>query len=239
MAVSSESMAFDDFHFDAGDLDALLRANGTRALIRIASLCGCYNEETGGRDPGCKLCYPVGKVYDEPIEAWVHGPSRRVMRQVTEQGSFDSAEVFFTLPSTIKASDGTRIVIPDATERVSDILTKGSEDVIRFAHVVGVEQGLRVVRNPPTGHPYLNELVPLELGTDFTIEDGRRVVWPVGSPVPDGSRYVLRLLVQAEYVVWGEPQTRVENGKAMPSKHQTKRYDFLLHPKGEEGALSF
>jgi hypothetical protein len=238
MAVSSQAITFDDFHLVPEEFDGLLRTNGTRALIRMATLCGCWNADTGNRDPACRLCYPLGRIYDAPIEAWVHGPSRRPMKQVTAEGVVDTGEVFFTLPSTLQVPDGTRIVLPDAIERVSDILTKGSEDTIRFAHVVAVEQGLRVVRNPPEGHPYLNELVPLEDGGDFTITDTRQVVWPSDSPVPDGARYVLRLQVRSEYVVWGEPRTRVENGTQLPSVYSTKRLDFLLHPKGE-GALSF
>lgn len=238
VAIATEAVEFDDYHLVPEEYDALKRANGTRALVSFATLCPCWNLDTGSRDPACKLCFPLGRLYDAPVEAWVHGPNRRIMRQVTAEGSFDSAEVFFTLPSTMRAPDGTRILLPDALETVSDILCKGREDVIRFAQVVALEQAVRVVRNPPTGHPYENELVPLEDGVDFTL-DGRTVVWPGGSPVPDGARYTLRLTVRPEYVVWGEPRTRVENGRQLPSQYQTKRYEFLLHPKSGEGALSF
>ena len=237
MAVSSEAVEFDDFHFDANAFNALLRANGTRALLRFATICGCHKADTGTRDASCTLCYPTGWILDAEEEVWVHGPSRKPARQFTEQGVVDTGEVFFTLPSTKQAPVGSHIILPDAVERVSDLLTKGSEDMIRFAHIERVERAHRIVRTPPTGSPYTNELVTLEEGVDFTIEDGRRIVWPSNSPVPNGARYAVRLLVQSEYVVW-EVQSRVENGVAMPYRYACKRYDSLLHPRGE-GELSF
>lgn len=227
--LTEDVASFDAFHFVPGQFDALLAAHGTDVALRLAMRCACWNADSGRPDPACTLCFPFGFLFDAPVTVRAYGPNRKPTRRVDTPGSFEVGDAFFTFPTGVKPTYFSRLVLPTSEILVDETLTKGSEDTIRFSHVLGVEKAHATRRNPPTGHPYVTEVVPLTLGTDFTLS-GRTIVWPGGSTHANGTRYVLRLRTLEEYVVW-ETQTRNENGQDLPWRCLCKRVDFLTHPK--------
>jgi len=229
MLLTEDIASFDDFHLQPESFDALTRAHGTQAKFRLAMRCACWGAETGRPDPACTLCFPYGFLWDPEQDVIVFGPNRKPTRRPDAAGTFEVGDAFFTFPTGVKPTYFSRLVLPTSEILVDETLTKGSEDTIRFSHVLGVEKAHATRRNPSTGHPYVNEIVPLALGTDFTLND-RTIVWPGGSALATGTRYVLRLRTLEEYVVW-EIQTRNENGRDLPWRCLCKRVDFLTHPK--------
>jgi hypothetical protein len=237
MASTDESgVALSEFHIDAGAMDALLAINGSPAELRIATPCACWDARTGQPDPGCMRCYPLGFIYDAPVTESVHGPNRRPRRRYNPEGELDEGEVTFTFRRGVVPTFGTRIAMLNATVVVTDTLTKGVEDTIRWSHVLAVEAGHYTRRVPPTGPDYDVETVPLVLAgpTPDLVVVGRDITW-VNVSIPDGTRYSLRFRTRPEYVAW-EVRDRTEGGQVMPYLATAKRLDFLLHPRGTKEA---
>lgn len=240
MAVTSDQHVngFDAFHFDSDEFDEeLLNEHGSPAEFRMATRCACWLKETGQPDPACRLCWPLGFVYDAPEVIQAFGPNRRPTRRFDAAGSYDASDAFFTLPTRIIPSFGSRITLPLSEIIVDDILTKGSEDITRYYRVLELQQAHYVVRVPPTGHPYQNErraLVFQGVNPHITLID-RTIVWnpATTASIPDGTRYVVRLKVLVEYLCW-EFQERNENGLPLPGRCLGKRVDYLHHPRGAQ-----
>jgi hypothetical protein len=189
---------------------------------------------TGNPDPGCALCRPHGFQYDAPITTKVFGPNRKPMRKFEAAGGpIELGDAMFTFKSDVMPPHGSRFVLPVSKLLVHDTLTPGTEDIVRFAHVLEVVQAHTVQRIATTPDHYRNERVDLILGTDFSIDLAtRRVTWTTDK-VPTGGRVVLRLKTYAEWVVW-EERDRNEHDQELPRQYLCKRYDFLIHPRGTQ-----
>jgi len=238
MAVTNAAAldGLDEFHFEPAQFDALLEQNGTPAELRLATRCSCWEARSGQPDPACAQCYPFGYLYEAPDATKVHGPSRRGMLKLIEAGIAQLGDAMFTFKPGIVPSHGTRLVLPRSRVRESDTLTKGKEDTIRWSRVLAVEAGHYTRRVPPSGSPYVTETVPLVLdgpSPDITITD-RRVTWN-NAAIPDGTRYVLRILTNTEFCVW-DLQDRHEGGNEQPYRALGKRLDFLLHERDGKAA---
>jgi hypothetical protein len=239
MAVlAAAPQTFRPFHHEPAALDALLTAHGAPAALRLAMRCACWNPKTGQPDAGCKVCFPYGYVWDAAQALKVFGPSRRGMRKYEIEGTLEVGDAWFTFPVGIRPSHYSRLVLTASEVTVDDLLTKGTEDRIRWSRVVAAEAAHYTRRVPTTGHPYEIELVPLVL--DGAMPDlavvGNQITW-LNLSIPDGTRYTLRLRVLAEYVIW-DVQDRNEAGVVLPYRFLAKRLDFLLHPRGEK-AVSY
>lgn len=236
MAVTDPTVG--GVHFDPARFDALIATHGQAVELRRASRCPCWDPRTGQRDPAHGECYPFGVLYDAPETLTAWGPMRKRGRRYEPAGELDEGDVTFTFPTGTPVPVFSRIVLPGTTLVVDDLLTKGSADVIRYGHVLAVEQGR--YRRQVSEDPYEVEAVELaieDVGTPppdapaIRVVD-RRIEW-LDATIPDGTRYVLRFRTHSEWVVW-EPQERSEGGQTMPYRYVAKRLDYLLHPRGEE-----
>jgi hypothetical protein len=63
------------------------------------------------------------------------------------------------------------------------------------------------------------------------VVNGRQLVWPPGSSIPDGTTVSVRFTGCVEYGVW-EVQDRNEGGNQLPYRALCKRLDYYLHPRG-------
>jgi len=234
MAVVQETTpTLAPFHFVPSDFDGMLSLHGTEAELRLAARCPCWNAQTGQPDPACMVCYPFGYVWDAPSTLKVFGPSRRGMRKYEMEGSLDVGDAWFTFPVGVKPPHYSRIVLTGSELVVDDYLTKGTEDRVRYSKVIQALSARYSTRDPSSGAPYTRENVTLGVGIDIALDTNMRdVLWgEPDPPVPDGTRYVLRLSVRPEYIVW-EPQDRNEGGEDMPYRYLCKRLDYFLHPRG-------
>lgn len=234
MAVTEEpGVTFDrGFHFVPAEFDdELLEQHGTTALLRFAEPCACWDDKTGNPDPACGLCFPLGFQYDAAVATKVFGPNRKPLKKFEQEGQIELGDAFFTFKSGVTPPHGSRFVLPVSKLVVHDTLTRGREDIFRFAHVLEILQAHTVRRTPPTGTPYENVRVPLVVGDDFTVDLAtRRVTWTTDK-VPTGGRVVVRIKTHAEWMVW-EERDRNEHDQEQPRQYLCKRYDFLLHPRG-------
>jgi hypothetical protein len=240
MAVT-DAAALETRHFDPAEFNALIEAHGADAQLRIAHRCGCWDANTGRPDPACISCYPYGYLYDPVTTVKVWGPNRKGLRHYLKEGTVEVGDAFFTFKTGMQPTHYSRIVLPLSTLTVDDILTKGSEDRIRWAWVLAVQGAKYNVRNPPTGSPYTTDPVALQIegvGTPPPVDpdiaiSGNTITW-LKQNLPDGTRYVVRFDTYAEYSVW-EPQDRNEGGLAMPYRYLCKRLDYLTHPRSADG----
>ena len=233
MAVTNPAamgIPFGEFHLRPPDFDDLLRRSGSPAELRFAMPCACGTSRMGEPDPACLVCFPYGVVWDAPQTLKCFGPNRKPTFRVDTAGSYEIGDAYFTFPTGIVPPFLSRITLPLSVLTLTDQLVKGTEDGIRYPTVLAVEKAHYTRRNPPTGHPYVTEIVPLTLGTDVTV-DGRRLVWPPASPVPDGTLVSVRFAARVEYGVW-EPHDRNEGGNQLPYRFLCKRLDYYLHPRG-------
>ncbi len=238
MAVFEEEAAaatLDEYHFKAQEFDDLLRVNGSPVRLRMAMRCPCIDPKTGKADPACTNCFPYGVLWDDAVDARCFGPDRRSLRRPDAAGLYHEGDAFFTFPTGIVPTPFSRFLLPLSEITVDDVLVKGKEDTIRFAEVKAVEKALYSRRVPPTGAPYVVDVVPLELGADIEV-NGRDVSW-LTSDVPNGTTYVVRMRACVEYLVL-EPQDRNENGLPLPYRYHCRRLDYLLHPRGQK-AVSY
>jgi hypothetical protein len=240
MAVATSGqfgVPFSRFDLRPADLDALLDRAGTPCELRMAMPCGCGTDRMGDADPGCALCFPYGVVWDPPVTVKVFGPNRKPTFRVDTAGSYETGDAYFTFPTGVVPTFLSRLTLPLGVLTLTDQLIKGSQDVIRYPTVLVVDRAHWVQRVPPVGSPYENVLVPLVLGTDVTVV-GRKLVWPAGSPVPDGTTVAVRFSAMVEYGCW-EPQDRNEGGNQLPYRVLCKRLDYYLHPRGPDPQLSY
>lgn len=242
MAVTDPAAFFgstdEAMHFDGSEFDAeLLAMHGSPAELRIATRCACWQRETGVPDPSCRLCWPLGFVYDAPQVVNVFGPNRKPTRRQDAAGTYDASDAYFTLPTGVLPTFGSRITLPLSEIIVDDILTKGSEDITRYHRVLELQEAHYVVRVPPTGSPYENERRDLVFTgpVPHLTRNDRTFTWnpAIVPPIPDGTRYVVRLKVLVEYICW-EFQERNENGLPLPGRMLGKRVDYLHHPRGAQ-----
>jgi hypothetical protein len=238
MAVTKGlGIPFGEFHLRPPDFDALLRRSGSPVELRYATPCACTVKRMGEPDPACQLCFPYGVIWDAPQTVYCFGPNRKPTFRADTMGSYEVGDAYFTFPTSVVPPFLSRITLPLSVLTLSDQLVKGEEDVIRYPRVLEVERAHCTRRVPPSGAPYVTELVPLTLGTDVTF-DGRRAVWPPDSPVPDGTIVAVRFRALVEYGTW-EPQDRNEGGNQLPYRYLCKRLDYYLHPSGPEPQASY
>jgi hypothetical protein len=240
MAVADPSfysVPFGEFHLRPKDFDALLRRSGSPCELRYAMPCACGSTRLGEPDPACMVCFPYGQVWDAPRTVYVFGPARKPTFRVDTPGSYETGDAYFTFPTGIVPPFFSRITLPLSVLTLTDQLVKGSEDVIRYPMPLVVDKAHWSRRVPPSGHPYVTELMPLVLGTDVVV-DGRRFVWPPDSPVPDGTIVTVRFTARVEYAVW-EAHDRNEGGNQLPYRAICKRLDYYLHPRGPEPQASY
>lgn len=237
MTVQHDPAAMAEFHFESAQFDAMLETHGTVALLRFATPCACWSDATGQPDPACRLCWPLGFLYDAPVELRVFGPNRRPTRRVDAAGEYEPSDAFFTFPTGVTPPYGSRFVLPTSQPLVHDRLLKGREDVFRYAHVSDVLAAHYIRRVSRVGAPgtYDNERVNLVRGVDYAVDLATREVTWLTSAIPDGTRVVFRLRIAAEWVVW-ELQDRNEGGLEQPWRALCKRLDFLIHPRGAKPA---
>lgn len=236
MAIMSDSpvIEFAPYHFNATSFDKQVEDHGSLALLRIATPCPCWDSKTGRADPACKVCFPFEYLWDPPKSVKVIGPNRAQVRHLQPTGTYNDNEATFDFKTDCIPPHKSRFSIPSSVITVSDVLTKGKEDIIRYSSCLDVESVRYATRVPPTGHPYV--VTPISLAfsgvsPDLTF-DGRHVTWH-NNAIPDGTRYTVRFRAFAEWVVW-TPQDRSENDAMMPYRFKCKQLDFLLHPRGEE-----
>lgn len=231
VSTSSTTAAFGSFHLDPAAFDALLVRSGSPADLRIATRCACYDPRSGSPDPACTLCFPFGVVWGPVTSLKVFGPNRKPTRRQDAAGTYDASDAFFTFPTGVIPTRGSRLTLPLSVITVDDLLVKGDRDTIRYPNVVAIEAAFYTTRNPPTGSPYTVVQHPLVLGTDIAIS-GRTVTW-INGAVPNGTPYRVRFTALAEYLVW-EDQDRNEGGRALPYRCLCKRVDYLLHPRDDK-----
>lgn len=219
---------------DAQRFDDLIDRLGMDVDYREATRCACYRFQSGVPDPACTLCFGIGILWDEPITIRCFGPNRKPTRRPDLVGQYEVGDVFFTFKTGFIPNEGGRITLPNSPILTDDILTRGKEDRVIYPHPRNLESAFYVVRNPPTGSPYVNVKIDLKPGVDiFLDESNGRVTYADPDTPPPGTRVLVQFAALTEYIV-SEPQDRISGNQLMPYRVLCKRYTSWLHPRQRE-----
>jgi hypothetical protein len=219
---------------DPAKFDALIGNYGMQVAYRSATRCACYRFPSGQPDPGCTICFALGLVWGDPESIMVYGPNRKPTRRVDLPGQYEIGDVFFTFQSGFLPNEGARITLPNSPLIVDDILTCGKEDRIIYSTAFNLSAAWYVVRDPPTGDPYVNVRVDLTPDVDVFLDpDTKRVTYADPSNPPVGTRVLIQVNTLTEYIV-SEVQDRYSGSALMPYRALCKRYDYYLHPRGNQ-----
>jgi len=219
---------------DPARFDALIDRLGMRIEYRPATRCACYRFQSGVPDPGCTICFALGLVWGQPESINVFGPNRKPTRRPDLTGLYEVGDVFFTFKSGFIPTEGARITLPNTKLVVDDILTRGKEDRLIYPTGHNLTAAWYVVRNPPTGDPYVNVKVDLVPDVDIVLDPvTHRVTYAAADRPPPGTRVLVQIDTLTEYVV-SEVQDRIAGDTLQPYRALCKRYQSWLHPRGHE-----
>ena len=223
---------------DVHRFDKLIACLGIPVLYRDATRCACYRYQSGVPDPACTICFALGLVWEqEPTAIIAFGPNRKPTRRLDMPGFYSVGDVFFTFQAGFIPNEGGRLTLNTPIVD-DDILTRGKEDRIMYPTAYELLAAFYIVRDPPTGDPYVNRQVHLEPGVDIFLDPAdRRITYASATNPPVGTRVCVQFKLLTEYIV-AEVQDRSSRGVQLPYRVLCKRYESYLHPRGRE-AVSY
>lgn len=210
--------------FDVAKFEELIQRRGRSFSWERARRCPCYNARTRSPLETCVDCDGLGWVYS------LQGAHKATLLSITASkkwakfGEWLEGDALMTFPASLLIGDKDRITLTTGVNRESEILIKGTRDVLLNREVVDILELADVDRT-------------YRLGIDFTLS-GSTIVWQGAHPAT-GAAYSVLYTYRPVYVVWLQlPQVRAQvdqGGGAlleMPRKVALRTWLDFKRPQG-------
>lgn len=191
---------------------------GQRVAWRRSYVCPCLSPHSGAADPNCPDCSGKGRVWRAPLNCYAGVTSMHGKRQYAQFGIFEAGDLLLTLPSDTPIYEmGAQdiVLLLDATQPFSVVLTSGENDAILFAPAridrVWWRDGSGVFESP------------------VRAVNGREMDWSGHVAPPPGTRYSVTGRWLPDYVCLMElPAERsMHMGAALPRRVVVRRFDLF------------
>lgn len=198
------------------EFNQFLRNIGQRVTWRKSYDCPCRNKDSGAAEPSCPQCGGVGAIWDAAVDGVVGLSSMKVQKEWSQFGLYENGDVVVTVPGDTPvyfAGAYDRVMFADSSSPFSLVLTRGANDVLRFA-VESIERVFWLVVG-----------VVVEGGIP-DVSDTGVLTWASGAP-PVAMQYSLTGRKRPEYYVFKDlPQDRAHHGgAALPRRVVLRNYD--------------
>ena len=196
-------------------LNAMLQLIGQAVTWERASRCPCRSTRTGGPEVSCPVCRGVGWIWDTPVPCMLGVSGSTPSRKFAAFTEWEDGDVLVTIPSDSPAYDmgeRDRITLTDASHRMSEVLTRGVNDQLRYRKPLVIHSVWAIVSNERKDY---HDLI------DYKV-DGHTVTWLTAGPAQN-QQYAVLYNAQPEYFVYRElVGDRPMGGRSMPRKVHVK-----------------
>lgn len=207
--------------FSVQGFNAHLVNLGQAASWERASLCPNRSSRTGGADQTCTVCSGTGYLWSSPVDVTVGITSMQTQREYGQLSEWERGDVIATIGSdspAYGAGEYDRLTLKQAIVRVCQVLTRGTNDKLKYQFPVSVVETWAIVANAK---------VVLVKDTDFSLS-GNTITWLTGV-VQAGQNYIITYTARPEYFVyrdWLQDRPH-QGGLALPRKVQCRLMDLM------------
>ena len=190
---------------------------------RQASMCPCFNPNSGAAIPGHPLCGGKGWIWATPVTTKAGVNQQRAAKEWSQSGRWESGDVILTIPGDSamfkQLSEFDRIELLNATDLFKLPLIRGTIDRV-FLPIVSVTRVFWL--NPAN----INEIVE---GGIPVFDDQGNLTWPNDDGPPDGTQYSITGTRYMDYFVFvANVSNRSEHaGATLPQKAWLRRFDLF------------
>jgi hypothetical protein len=216
--------------------EQLIQRRGRDVAWQKATLCSCWDVDSGNPQYGCRACFGKGYIYAAPVTGRVSLMSVEQRKDFQEMaGVFELGDSVMTVPNRVwdRAPNGVflntstanplfqigmhdLVALVDDEREAAEILQKGTPiygrpaDTLLNDHVTRVA----VVRKVD---PSVGTITNYALGVDYTLT-GNAISWVVGGAQPStGDKYAVTYFHRPVFtVLLTLPKPRHQDGQDMP-----------------------
>lgn len=225
----------------ANKFEDQIRRRGRIVKWQEASVCSCYNLDSGQPQYDCQACFGLGYTYSTPIE------DIALVMSITHDKAFDESAGVFEMgdaimtvgkyipvinPKTniVDASQrgrpnplfhigmGDLVTLTDDEYKTSEILIKGTPIYARPADTL-LNEDVTGIREVKKSDPITGDIERYELGVNFEM-NGNQVRWIEGAIQPaEGEQYSVVYTHRPMFTVTTNlPTPRYQDGQDLPRK---------------------
>lgn len=221
----------------ADHFETMIYRRGRRVKWREATICSCWNHETGQPLYNCKACGGFGYIYGEPVFSVALVTNLTVEKDFYQSvGNFEYGDATLTIPKRIpkiNPKTGILSLVDFDDNPMYDIglfdLVALTDDEIKYAEVLTRNQSING-RPPDTLtqdeitriktvqkiDPVTGNITIYEQGVDFQL-NGNTIEWISANQPADGENYSVVYFHHPTYFVFTElPKPRYQDNQFMP-----------------------
>lgn len=205
---------------DPSSFNRLIGHMGQTVRWRQSFACPCINPHSGAAKPGCPICIGKGRGWSTSVDCDAGITSQKAQREWAQSGLYESGDVVITLPSDsviYAMGQFDRAVLANSSERFSFVLTRGTNDVLRFPLLTVT----RVFWLDAGGITIIDGGIP-------TVSASGVMTWATGEPAP-GTAYTIEGTRMLEYFCFSMmPSNRgIHHGELLPRKVVLRKFDLF------------
>lgn len=209
------------FGFSVGGFNGFLKNLGQQATWERASICPDRSHRTGGTNPKCVVCQGRGHLWSAPQDVTVGFTSMQTVREFGTLSQWEQGDGIVTIGSdspAYGAGDFDRLTLTNAIVRVCHVLTRGSNDKLKYRFPVAILEVWAIVASAK---------VVLVKDTDFTLS-GNTITW-ITNTVQLEQNYTVLYTARPEYFVyrdWLQDRPH-QRGLALPRKVHVRLMELM------------